>query len=41
MQIRYHLDESVAHAIGQIVLSLAWLWRSKTAEEMLGVVVFL
>ena len=27
--------------IGQIVLSLAWLWRSKTAEEMQGVVVFL
>ncbi len=30
-----------ARAIGQIVLKLTWLWRSRTAEDMHGKVEFL
>jgi len=30
-----------ARSIGQIVLKLAWLWRTRSTEEMLGNVEFL
>ena len=30
-----------ARAVGQVVLKLAWLWRSRTAEDMHGKVEFL